>query len=328
MRGREVRFEAMQTTSLEHAEKAVAPGSSAGGVAPVHKARRPAPWPVEFYRSAVGKKWVMAVTGIMLMGFVFTHMIGNLKMYQGPHALNVYGEFLRELAYPLFPRTLFLWIIRGGLFAAFVFHIHAAWSLSWMNKRANAGGYATTRDYQAANIASRSMRWTGVIILLYLIFHLADFTWGLVNPDFVRGDVYRNVQGSLTNVVPAAIYVVANVALGIHLFHGSWSMFQSLGLNNPKYNQWRRNFALGFAAIVTIGNLSFPLAVVTGATSDDVCFEQGDRIVTCEEVFADALRSGDLTIAEFDELGDSERKERIEAFEAQKELQPEQEEAG
>ena len=300
-------------------------GGSAGHVVPVHKDRGPAPWPIEFYRSAVGKKWVMAVTGIMLMGFVFGHMVGNLKMYQGPHALNVYGESLRELLYPLLPRTLTLWIIRGGLIAAFVFHIHAAWSLTLMNRRSRAAGYETSRDYQAANVASRSMRFTGVIILLYLVWHLADFTWGFVNPDFVRGDVYRNVQGSLTNAVPAAIYIVATLALGLHLFHGSWSLFQSLGLNNPKYNSWRRGFALGFAAVVTIGNLSFPLAVVSGATSDDTCFEEGDRIVSCEEVFADALRDGVLSVEEFDDLSGSERHQIIEAYEAREKLQPQQE---
>ena len=290
-------------------------------------ARRPAPWPIAFYRSAVGKKWVMALTGIMLMGYVFFHMIGNLKMYQGAHALNVYGEFLREILYPFFPRTFTLWLLRIGLIAAFVFHIHAAYSLTRVNRRANAGGYATTRDYQVANFASRSMRWTGTIILLYLFFHLADLTWGWLNPDFVRGDVYRNVQASLGNAPVAAVYVVANIALGIHLFHGSWSMFQSLGLNNPKYNSWRRSFAIGFAGIVTLGNLSFPLAVVSGATEDDVCFEQGDRIVTCEEVFADDLRDGTLTIEEFEALDDGERLERIEAHEAEKELEA-SEEAG
>ncbi len=301
-------------------EQSASSGGAGAGVRPVNPQRRPAPWPVEFYRSAVGKKWVMAITGIMLMGFVFGHMVGNLKMYQGAHALNVYGEFLRELAYPLLPRTLLLWIVRLGLIAAFAFHIHSAWSLTRMNKRANAGGYASPRDWQAANAASRSMRITGIVILAYLFWHLADLTWGLVNPDFVRGDVYRNVQGSLTNIIPAAIYVVANVALGIHLFHGSWSMFQSLGLNNPKYNSWRRSFAIGFAAIITLGNLSFPLAVVSGAASDDVCFEQGDRIVTCEEVFADALRSGQLSVEQFDELGDSERDEIIKSYELREEL--------
>lgn len=295
-------------------------------VAPVHPARRPAPWPIEFYRSAVGKKWVMALTGIVLMGFVFGHMVGNLKMYQGAHSLNVYGEFLRELLYPLLPRTLTLWLIRGGLILAFAFHIHAAYSLTRMNRRAQAGGYNTSRDYIAANAASRSMRWTGVIILLYLFFHLADFTWGWFNPDFVRGDVYRNVQASLTNAPVAALYIIANVALGIHLWHGAWSMFQSLGLNNPKYNAWRRNFAMGFAVLVTVGNLSFPIAVVSGVTSDDVCFEQGDRVVSCEEVFADALRNGEFTVEEFDDLSGSERHKILEVYaedEARRELQEE-----
>jgi succinate dehydrogenase / fumarate reductase cytochrome b subunit len=289
-------------------------------VKPVNPPRRAAPWPVAFYRSGVGKKWVMAVTGIVLMGFVFGHMVGNLKMYQGAHALNVYGEFLRELLYPLLPRTLTLWIIRTGLILAFAFHIHAAASLTLMNRRANAGGYASKRDYQAANAASRSMRFTGIVILAYLIWHLADFTWGWVNPDFVRGDVYRNVQASLSNAVPAAIYVLATIALGVHLYHGSWSLFQSLGLNNPKYNSWRRSFALGFAALVTLGNLSFPLAVVSGAASDDVCYEEGDRIVTCETVFAEAIEDGRLSIEAYDELSDGERLKIIKAYEANEEL--------
>ena len=306
---------------MQTMEKAGHDDGSGAAVAPVHKPRRPAPWPVAFYRSAVGKKWVMAVTGIVLMGFVFSHMIGNFKMYQGAHAFNVYGEFLRELLYPLMPRTVTLWIIRSVLILAFVFHIHASASLSLMNRRARAGGYVSSRDYQAASIASRSMRWTGVIILLFLVWHLADFTWGWVNPDFVRGDVYRNTQGSLTNAVPAAIYVIANLALGLHLFHGAWSMFQSLGLNNPRYNSWRRNFALGFAALITAGNLMFPLTVVSGVTEDEVCFEEGDRIVTCEAVFADALRSGDLTVEQFDEFSDSQRHEIVKAYEARERLQ-------
>ena len=143
-------------------------------VAPVHpRSRRPAPWPVEFYRSAVGKKWVMALSGIILMGFVFVHMIGNLKVFTGAEDFNHYSEFLRELLVPLLPRTWFLWIVRLGLIAAFVFHIHAAASLTLMNRRARAeGGYISPRDYQAANAASRSMRYTGVVVLLFLVFHL------------------------------------------------------------------------------------------------------------------------------------------------------------
>lgn len=303
---------------MQTMEQPAAAGGQGAGVQPVNRPRRPAPWPVAFYRSAVGKKWVMAVTGIVLMGFVFGHMVGNLKMYQGAHALNVYGETLRELLYPLMPRTLTLWVIRIGLILAFVFHIHAAASLTMMNRRANAGGYQSKRDWQAANGASLSMRFTGIVILLFLLWHLSDFTWGFVNPDFVRGDVYRNVQASLTNAVPALIYVLANIALGVHLYHGSWSLFQSLGLNNPKYNSWRRSFAVGFAALITLGNLSFPLTVLTGVTTDDVCYEEGDRIVACEEVFAEALRSGEMTVEEYDRLDDGERLEMIHRYQIQK----------
>jgi succinate dehydrogenase / fumarate reductase cytochrome b subunit len=256
-------------------------------VAPVHpRSRRPAPWPVAFYRSAVGKKWVMALTGIALMGYVFFHLLGNLKVYLGAEDINHYGEWLRQLLVPFLPRTVTLWLLRIGLTLAFVFHIHAAASLTLTNRRARADNvYVSRRDWQAANAASRSMRYTGVIILLFVIFHLSDLTWGTTNPDFVRGDVYRNMVASFDRPLIAAIYVVANLALGLHLFHGSWSMFQSLGLNNPKWNSWRRSFAIGFAAVVTLGNLSFPIAVQTGVLSADDnpdCQLRGDRIVTCE----------------------------------------------
>jgi succinate dehydrogenase / fumarate reductase cytochrome b subunit len=257
-------------------------------VAPVHgRSRRPAPWPVEFYRSAVGKKWVMALTGIMLMGYVFAHMVGNLKLFMGAEDINHYGEFLRELLVPILPRTVTLWLLRLGLIAAFVFHIHAAASLTITNRRARAeGGYVTKRDYQIANAASRSMRLTGVVILLFLIWHLADLTWGTVNPDYVRGDVYRNVVASFERPAVSAIYIVGNIALGIHLFHGSWSLFQSLGLNNPRWNSWRRSFAAGFAGIVMVGNLSFPIAVLTGVISADDnpdCTVSGDVIEGCTD---------------------------------------------
>lgn len=256
-------------------------------VAPVHRqSRRPAPWPVEFYRSAVGKKWVMALTGIMLMGYVFAHMVGNLKIYMGAEDINHYGEFLRDLLVPILPRTVTLWLMRIGLIAAFVFHIHAAAGLTLMNRRARAeGGYVSKRDYQAATAASRSMRMTGVVIALFVVWHLADLTWGNVNPDYVRGDVYRNVVASFERPAVSAIYIVANVALGIHLFHGAWSMFQSLGLNNPRWNSWRRAFAAGFAGVVMIGNLSFPIAVLTGVVSADDnpdCRVSGDTVETCE----------------------------------------------
>lgn len=256
-------------------------------VAPVHpRSRRPAPWPVEFYRSAVGKKWVMALTGIALMAYVFFHLVGNLKLYMGAEDINHYGEFLRELLVPILPRTVTLWLLRIGLYLAFVFHIHSAASLTIMNRRAHAaGGYISKRDWQAANAASRSMRYTGVIIALFVLFHLADLTWGTANPDFVRGDVYRNLVASFERPAISAVYIVANLALGLHLFHGGWAMFQSLGLNNPRWNSWRRGFAAGFAALITVGNLSFPIAVLTGLVSADDnpdCRVSGDVIETCE----------------------------------------------
>jgi succinate dehydrogenase / fumarate reductase cytochrome b subunit len=271
---------------MQTMEQSASSGGAGAGVQPVNPPRRPAPWPVAFYRSAVGKKWVMAITGIVLMGFVFGHMVGNLKMYQGAHALNVYGEFLRELLYPLLPRTLTLWLIRVGLILAFAFHIHSAYSLTRMNSRARGGGYVQDRDWQAATAASRTMRWTGVIVGLFVVFHLADLTWGLANPDFVRGDVYRNFVATFSRPPVTVIYIVANVALGILLFHGAWSMFQSLGLNNPRWNSWRRTFSLGVAALITAMNIMFPISVLTGVIDADDnpdCRTRGDVIVSCTE---------------------------------------------
>lgn len=254
---------------------------------PVHpRPTRSAPWPVAFYRSAIGKKWVMAVTGLMLIGFVFFHAVGNLKVYLGAEEFNHYGEFLRELLVPILPRTVTLWLMRLGLIGAFFFHIHAAYSLTRMNGRARGGGYVQERDWQAANAASRTMRWTGVIIGLFILFHLADLTWGTANPDFVRGDVYRNFVATFSRPPVAAIYVVANLALVLHLFHGAWSMFQSLGLNNPRWNALRRGFALGLAALIGVINLSFPLAVTFGLVEADGnpdCRTRGDVIVSCTE---------------------------------------------
>jgi succinate dehydrogenase / fumarate reductase, cytochrome b subunit len=121
----------------------------------------------------------------------------------------------------LLPRTVFLWLLRGGLIVAFALHIHAAWSLTRMNSRARGGGYVQDRDWQAANAASRTMRWSGVIVGLFIVFHLADLTWGTANPDFVRGDVYRNFVATFERTSVAIVYIVANIALGIHLFHGA-----------------------------------------------------------------------------------------------------------
>lgn len=234
---------------------------------PVAPPRRPAHPLVRFWRSAVGKKWVMAVTGIMLLGFVFAHTLGNLKVYLGKAHLNEYGEWLRMLGTPALPRTVLLWGMRVGLLAAFVLHIVAAAQLTRMNHRARPVRYQSHRDYVAANFASRTMRWTGVIIALFVIFHLFDLTWGTANPSFKRGDPYDNLFASFERVPVAIAYIVANVALAIHIFHGAWSMFQSLGWNNPRFNASRRTFAAAFALVIGIGNVSMPLLIVTGAVT-------------------------------------------------------------
>ena len=144
----------------------------------------------DFYSTAVGKKYVMAITGIIGIGFVIGHMIGNLKVYLGVIAegdepmydIDIYGEFLRDLLVPILPRTLFLWGLRLVLIGALLLHVHAAYSLTVLNRKARPVKYQTPRDYQVANFASRTMRWTGIIVVLFLFFHLADLTWGLVQP--------------------------------------------------------------------------------------------------------------------------------------------------
>jgi succinate dehydrogenase / fumarate reductase cytochrome b subunit len=238
--------------------------TAARGDAAARRAKRTVPAPVELYRSAVGKKYVMAVTGIMLMGFVFAHMVGNLKMFLGPEAFDHYGEFLRELLVPILPRTVFLWLLRIGLVGAFALHIHAAYALTRMNRAARTTKYQSPRDYVAANFASRTMRWTGIIVALFLAWHLFDLSWTGTGATYVRGHAYDNVDQSLSRIPVALLYLVANLALGVHLFHGAWSLFQSMGWNNPRFNALRRQFAAGFAAVIVIGNVSFPLAVLAG----------------------------------------------------------------
>ena len=222
---------------------------------------------IDFYRSGVGKKFVMAVTGVILMGYVFAHMVGNLKIYLGAEEMNHYGEFLRVLAYPIFPHSGALWIMRAGLLAAFILHLHATWALTRMNRRARPTKYQSRRDYIAADFAARSMRWTGIIVLLFIVWHLLDLTFGSVNPNFTSGTPYENTVASFQRVPVSLFYILANLALGVHLYHGAWSLFQSIGWNRRRFNLWRRYFAIGFAAIITIGNISFPIAVLTGMVS-------------------------------------------------------------
>jgi succinate dehydrogenase / fumarate reductase, cytochrome b subunit len=224
---------------------------------------------VDFYSTAVGKKYVMAITGIGLMGFVLFHMIGNLKMYFGPADYDAYAEWLKKLLYPIAPKEYVLWGLRAGLLVMLILHLHAAYSLTVLNRRARPVRYQSSRDYQIANFASRSMRWTGIVVFAFIVWHLLDLTFGVVNEigadgEFVRANVYDNVVRSFERVPVSIFYIIANILLGIHLFHGAWSIFQSMGWNNPRFNKWRRGFATGFAAVIVVGNVSFPVAVMAG----------------------------------------------------------------
>lgn len=222
----------------------------------------------EFYSSAIGKKAVMAVTGVILFGWIFLHMVGNLKIYLGAVHLNEYAHWLRAIGTPGVPETGALWAARIVLLVSVVFHIHAAYALTVMNAQARPVAYRN-RDFVKASYASRTMRWGGVIILLFVIYHLLHLTTGQAHHDFQRlpdGDVnvYHNVVSGFQVWWISAVYIIANLALGLHLYHGVWSMFGSVGLTSPRYEPWRRNFATVFAVLITLGNVSFPLAVLTG----------------------------------------------------------------
>ncbi len=234
--------------------------------------RSDAPWPVRFLHTAVGKKWIMALTGLGMLGFLIAHLIGNLKLFlgtedDGRYAIDVYAEGLRELLHPIMPDGAVLWMFRLGLIVMVLAHIWAAATLTAMNRRSNGTNYQSPRDYIAANFASRSMRYTGLIVGAYILFHLADLTLGYTNDGFTEGAVHDNMIESLSRWPVAILYMIAMVAVAVHLYHGAWSMFQSLGFNNPAYNSARRVFAIAVALIIGLGNLSFPILIATGVVS-------------------------------------------------------------
>jgi len=234
---------------------------------PLGARRRRTAWPLDLYGSAVGKKYVMAITGIVLMAYVVAHTLGNLKLYFGAESLNRYGEWLRVVGEPALPHGALLWAMRVLLVVSFALHLHAAYALTMINRRARPERYRSRRDWVASDFASRTMRWTGIIVLLFLLFHLLDLTWGTANPGYVTGDVYGNVVGSFQRWPVALVYIAANLALGAHLYHGAWSLFQTMGWNNARLNHWRRHFAIAFAALIVVANVSFPVAVLSGAVS-------------------------------------------------------------
>jgi succinate dehydrogenase / fumarate reductase cytochrome b subunit len=214
--------------------------------------------------STVGKKIMMAVTGVILIGFVIVHMIGNLKVYQGADAFNHYAEGLRTLGEPFFGYGQLLWILRIILLAAVIIHIVAAVQLVLHSRKARAIGYRKYDGDMVFSYASRTMTWGGLIILGFVIYHLLHLTFGSAHPDFIPGDAYHNLVAGFRSWPVSIAYVLAMIPLGFHLYHGFWSMLQTLGASNPKVNRIRRPIAAVLALVVVLGNISFPVAVLTG----------------------------------------------------------------
>jgi len=212
--------------------------------------------PANFYAATVGKKAVMAVSGLVLFLFVVGHLVGNLQIYEGPEKLNAYAKFLRSM-------PALLWGVRATLIATVVLHIWAALQLALRNSDARPTAYIKKKATQSS-YASRTMYWSGPIILAFVIYHLLDFTFGTVNPHFQEGDVYANVVASFRLIPVSAFYIFAMLLLGMHLFHGLWSMFQSLGISHPRYSPVLKRGAAVIAILIAAGNISIPVSVLAG----------------------------------------------------------------
>lgn len=216
------------------------------------------------WNSTVGKKVIMATTGLILIGFVVVHMFGNLKAYQGAEVFNHYAEGLRTIGDPIFGRGQLLWILRIVLIVAAVVHIVAAAQLTVRSRRARPVAYAKYDNDLAFSYASRTMVWGGIIILAFVVYHLMHLTFGNVHPNFVHGNVYHNFVAGFESWPVSVAYILAMIPLGFHLYHGFFSMLHSFGATNPKFNYLRRPIAAVLALVVVLPNISFPVAVLAG----------------------------------------------------------------
>jgi succinate dehydrogenase / fumarate reductase cytochrome b subunit len=223
-------------------------------------------WALTLYRSTIGKKAIMAVTGLVLVGFVIAHMAGNLQVFIGPKKMNDYAAFLQSLGE-------LLWIARLGLLAALILHVLMAWQLTQIKNAARPVGYAR-RQPQVSTAASRSMRWGGVLLLVFIVFHILHFTTGTVFPAASRPDamypayshtnVYGNVISAFRNPLVSAFYVVSMLFLMLHLFHGAWSSMRTLGLSRPSQHPLHRRISTVIALVVWLGFTVIPVAVLLG----------------------------------------------------------------
>jgi succinate dehydrogenase / fumarate reductase cytochrome b subunit len=214
--------------------------------------------PASFLASTNGKKVIMALTGVILFAFVIGHMIGNLQVYEGPERLNAYGHFLHAV-----PEI--LWVVRGGLLLAVGLHIWATIGLALRNNEARPVGYARKKNV-ASDYASRTMYWSGPIVLAFIIFHLLHLTAGMVHPgtEYIEGDVYHNVVAGFGVWWVSAWYIFSMILLGTHISHGAWSLFQSLGMNHPRHTPILKSAAAAIAIILVAGYISIPISVLLG----------------------------------------------------------------
>ncbi|MDQ6676062.1 MAG: succinate dehydrogenase cytochrome b subunit [Acidobacteriota bacterium] len=217
---------------------------------PSHRAFR-------FYDSTVFKKAVMAITGLILFAFVVGHLIGNLQIYEGPEKLDAYGHFLHSI-------PVALWTTRIVLLVAVCLHIIATIQLARLKTAARPIGYVK-KDNSHSSYASRTMYWSGPIIALFIIYHILHLSLGVAQPNgFVEGSVYKNVVLGFQNWFVSGFYIVAMAMLCLHLYHGVYSMFQSLGLHHPNYTPFIKKFAATMAILIALGNISIPVAVLAG----------------------------------------------------------------
>lgn len=209
-------------------------------------------------RTTIAMKWLMAVTGIVMFGYLVGHMAGNLQIFMGPAKINGYAHFLHTT-------PSLLWGTRVLLVASVVLHIGSAWWLTRANQAARPVRYQVYKP-RASTYASRTMVWSGPIILLFVIYHLLHLTFGVAHQDF-RGfeDVYHNLVTAFRVPIVSIAYIVALAALAFHLHHGLWAMFNSLGVSHPRYEAFKRSFATAFTLLIAIGFVVVPIAVMVGA---------------------------------------------------------------
>jgi succinate dehydrogenase / fumarate reductase, cytochrome b subunit len=213
--------------------------------------------------ASVQLKFVMAVTGAVMLLYLVLHMVGNLKIFFGQRALDTYAAWLREVGEPALPGSGLLWIVRAVLIVSVVAHAVSATVLALRARRARPVRYAR-RKAPSTNYASRTMRWGGVILLLFVIYHILDLTTGTLNPNGVQGQVYDNVVADFSRWYVTLAYTVAMVALGFHIRHGVWSAMQSLGRSSGPAQTRYKAVALVVAVVITAGFLAVPFAVQFG----------------------------------------------------------------